>query len=228
MQGVIEMSRKIVISLCAALAVFAFGTMTVGSASGANLRITKHFNKLESFLAIYGYPGTGVGEMPVGAGLGLNFGFGQNMLFQGGPASFTTAKGVKSESCEGFIGGTLMSNNTGVEKPLSFGIEFADFQCNNTSALGKASAYSDTQDQKWIAEICEPKARLCHPEPLHTVTELERGSGEEPTVKIEHVAIDVGPGLVVQGAVWGTWENGKPPCIKLLKNRLPEPLKTKT
>jgi hypothetical protein len=216
------MSRKIVISLCAALAVFAFGTMTVEQASGATMKITGRSFK-EGFLAIYGFPSAAVpkAEEPVGGGLGLNFGFGQNMLFKAGggynpsePLSFTLkTSGLETKACDSWIGGTLMSNHTGKNAPLSFGIEFADFQCSKANTGALPQSYADTQDQKWISEICAPGAKECRPEPLHEVSGLE-----EATVKIEHVAFDLGPGIVVQGAVWGKWENGaagKPPCIKL-------------
>jgi hypothetical protein len=206
------MSRKIVISLCAALALFAFGTMTVGQASGANMVVIQ---PKESMLAIYGNPPK---EGPVGWGLGRNFGFGQNMLFKAGGGIgkplFFKIGALESKACVSEIGGTLMSNNTGKNNPLSFGIEFADFQCNKLNTGALVPAYADTQDQKWIAEICAPGALECRVEPLHNQKELEK----EESVKVEHVAINVGPGLVLQGAVWGKWKNGaagKPPCIEL-------------
>jgi hypothetical protein len=226
------MSRKIVLSLCVALAVFAFGTMTVGSASGANLVVIQ---PKEGMLAIYGYPGANslieAKEAPVGQGLGRNFGFGQNMLFQAGggkgkPLFFEFEFGgklFKSESCDSFIGGTLMSNKTGKNNPLSFGIEFADFQCNKSGEATKevlTSAYADTTDQKWITEICSPAAAAsCKADPVI--------AGEEGQVKIEHVAITVGPGLTVQGVVYGKWKNGaagKPPCIEIKKSPSAEAL----
>jgi hypothetical protein len=217
------MSRKIVISLCAALAVFAFGAMTV-SASGAEMKV-KGAGAKEAFLAIYGYPGQSSllageeKERPIGGGLGRNFGFGQNMLFQAGggkgsPLFFEIeigGKKFKSIACDSFIGGTLMSNQTGKNNPLSFGIEFADFQCNKFGVIGAevlTQSYADTQDQKWIAEICSPAAgKECKADPV-----IE---GEEGQVKIEHVAIDIGPGTTIQGAVYGKLKGGAPPCIEL-------------
>jgi hypothetical protein len=218
------MSRKVLIGLCAALAVFAFGTMTVGSASGANMKIK---GNSPGFLAVYGFPAAqNEAERPVGDGLGRNFGFGQNMLFQAGGGGnqhspigvapffeINSAVGViKSESCDAFVGGTLMSNRTGKDNPLSFSIQFADFQCTKAGLLGKevlTQTYADTQDQHWITEICSPEAgATCKPDAVIP-------GNAEGQVKIEHVALDLGPGLTLQGVAWGTWENGKPPCIKL-------------
>jgi hypothetical protein len=190
--------------------------MTVGQASGANLKIEK---VSPGFLAIYGFPGANSiegNERPVGQGLGRNFGFGQNMLFQAGggkgkPLAITIEGIFRSESCDSFIGGTLMSNRTGKGNPLSFGVEFADFQCNRVNGV-LTSAYADTQDQKWIAEICSPAAleKECKSNALIPATNTEKGQ-----ITIEHVAIEIGPGLTVQGDVWGKWRNGKPPCITL-------------
>jgi hypothetical protein len=245
------MSRKVLVGLCAALSVFALGTMTVGSASGANAVVFQL--PAEPLLAIYGWPGANfIGsrgpeqtERPVGQGLGRNFGFGQNMLFQAGggspqhaptgrPLFFEIEAGgakFRSEACDSFIGGTLMSNRTGVNNPLSFGIEFADFQCNRFGKIAEAGekppaalvpAYADTQDQKWIAEICSPEAKKeCKADPVIP--------GSEGQVKIEHVAIEIGPGTTVQGAVYGKWKNGaagggRPPCIELKKSESTEPL----
>jgi hypothetical protein len=208
------MSRKIVISLCAALSVFAFGAMTIGSASGANLKIT---GAKEGFLAIYGSPPK---EGPVGWGLGRNFGFGQNLLFKAGGGYAASkpllieiaALGMTAKACDSWIGGTLLSNLTGANTPLSIDIQFADFQCSTNAGGVPLPSYSDTSDRPWITEVCSPlaEAKKCKVDPLVSVE-----SGE---VKIEDVAFNLGPGLVVQGTVWGKWENGKekePPCIKL-------------
>jgi hypothetical protein len=184
-----------------------------------------------SFLAIYGWPFQGTAnpaeasERPVGGGLGRNFGFGQNMLFQAGSSVGSKLKiellsgAVISESCDAYIGGTLMSNQTGKENPLGFGIEFADFQCNKaTNAKAEVvltPAYADTQDQKWITEICPNTEKTkCRVDPLLSAEKEENLN----LVKIEHVAIDIGPGLTVQGVVWGQWKNGAAgvrPCMKL-------------
>lgn len=216
----ITVNRKSITGLCAALTIFAFGTMTVGEASGANMLALQ---PKEPLLAIYGFPGANSiedNERPVGQGLGRNFGFGQNMLFQAGggkgrPLSITIAEAFKTESCDSFIGGTLMSNRTGKGNPLSFGVEFADFQCNRAGEVKKevlTAAYADTQDQKWIAEICSPEAaaKECKSNALIPATNEEKGQ-----VTIEHVAIEIRPGLTVQGDVWGKWRSGKPPCITL-------------
>lgn len=207
------MSRKIVVSLCAALSVFVFGTMTAGQASGANMKIVNN----EGFLAIYGNPpATG----PVGWGLGRNFGFGQNLLLKAGgaypgtlPLSITFEGGLKSKACDSYIGGTLMSNKTGVNNPLSLAIQFVDFECNTNNIGQRPQSYADTFDRSWITEICSPgaAAEACKTDPL-----IKKGGKGE--VKIEDVSFNLGPGVVVQGTAWGTWENGAakvPPCITL-------------
>jgi hypothetical protein len=215
------MSKKFFIGLYALLSACSLGTLTAGQAPGANLRITAG----AGFLAIYGFPAAAnETERPVGQGLGRNFGFGQNMIFQAGSGKgenlaieIENAKKetIKTEACDSLIGGTLMSNRTGKDLPLSFTIHFADFQCNKAGLLTKevlASVFADTQDRPWIAEICSPaKETKCKPD---NVT----AAGAEGLVKIENVTFTMGPGIVIQGTVWGKWENGAEkiaPCITL-------------
>ena len=213
------MRRKALTALCAALVVFAFGTMTVGHASGANMTVK---GAAEGFLAVFGSPPT---TGPVGGGIAREVGFGQNMLFQastgkiGANLSFTTPGGVTSESCDSFIGGSLVSNKTGENNPLSVSIQFADFQCNKVAgALTPAYASFQQYQQQWRTTIC-PKVEgaTCKPDAIIA-------GGAKGLVKIENVAIDIGPGaggapgIVVQGTIWGESESGaagKPPCIKL-------------
>ncbi len=207
--------------------------LLVSEASAATFE-WKAGKEKETLLAIYGFPPETeenvLKEKAIGGGLARNFGFGTNMLFQAatkvvGENIFMVVEEklekesteLKIESCDTFLGGTLMSNKTGENQPLGLGIEFADIQCDK---LGKVSApaYSDTHDQKWIVSICAPGAEKCKLEPLHTVGELEKDN-----VEIEHVAINIGAPktpLVIQGTAWGKWENGvekTPPCIKLQK-----------
>jgi hypothetical protein len=196
--------------LIAALAVCAFAALTVGSASAALLGQAAN----TSFLAIYGNPGSnGLTVVPVGGGLGRNFGFGENMLFKSNKAKFEigTAK-AKAESKEAFIGGTLMSNKTGVNNPLSFTVQFADFQFSEVAGVGLFPTYSDTSDRPWITEICSAETgTLCRVDPARAPNAL----GE---VKVEDVSLNLGPGFVVQGTVWGVWGNGaagKCPTITL-------------
>jgi hypothetical protein len=207
------MSRKIAISLCTALSVFAFGTMTMGQASGANMTIK---GAAEGFLAVFGNPPK---ETPVGLGLARDIAFGQNLQFQASTAlkvgenlSFTTPKGLTSESCDSLLGGSLVSNKTGTTNPLSISLQFADFQCNKVSGtLTPAYASFQQYRQQWRVVVCAPKAK-CKPDAVIPAT-------EEALVKIENVAINIGPGaLVLEGPVWGVWENGAEktaPCIKL-------------
>jgi hypothetical protein len=205
--------------LLAALAACAFGALVAGSAAGATL---KEHGATEGFLAIYGKPGSnGATTIPVGGGLGRNFGFGENMLFRacetcvaavGGPPvgktlsiTLNNAAKTKEEAKDSFIGGTLMSNTTGADKPLSFAVQFTDFQ------NGTLAGYSDTSDRPWIGEVCPPASTTCKTDPSFT--------GPAGGVKIEDVSFNLNPGTVVQGTVWGKWINspaaGSPPCIKL-------------
>jgi hypothetical protein len=202
------------------LAACAFAALSVGQASAATIE-----DESTPLLAIYGNPGTNKEAIPVGGGLGRNFGFGKNMLFEA-CATCTTPVGenlkiefagpIVSEAKESFIGGTLMSNKTGANNPLSFAIQFVDFQDNNITGVGAVPAYSDTFDRKWIAEVCSPNAvgEACK-------TDAQYTQGNKPGgVKIENVSFDLvigGNPVVVQGTAWGVWELTKPPCIKLEK-----------
>lgn len=209
--------------LLAALAVCAFAAL-VGQASAARLGTVAN----PSFQAIYGEPGVNGATLPVGGGLGRNFGFGENMLFE---ANATAPRAVLSITLEttpattataqdSFIGGTLMSNKTGANNPLSFDVQFVDFQ-NSKIGTALVPSYADTNDRPWIAEICSPEAaaHTCRPDPQAGVAAAGEGSNPGEVV-IQDVSFDlqnvptVGT-VVVQGTVWGTWEGTKPPCIKL-------------
>jgi hypothetical protein len=206
--------------LLAALAVCAFAALTVGQASAA--RIADEPGEV-SLLAIYGYPGASTTspavEKAIGGGLGRNFGFGKNMLFRANHTVLPLTEniaikigGAEAEAKDSDIGGTLMSNNTGINNPLSFAIQFVDFQNSSVVGFGAVGSYSDTFDRPWISEICSSEAgTVCKVDPRIPGNPL----GE---VKIENVSVDLGPGFVVQGTVWGLWINGKAgeaPCIKL-------------
>lgn len=209
--------------LLAAVAVCAFAALTVGSASAALLGQPGN----TPFLAIYGSPGSnGATTVPVGGGLGRNFGFGENMEFE---ANTTTPRepleitlgGVVAKSEQAELGGTLMSNKTGANNPLSFTIQFVDFQ-HNTLGGAADPAYSDTSDRPWITEICSLAAvgEACK-------TDAQYKQGNKPGgVKIENVSFNIGPGIVVQGTVWGKWKDGTittPACITLEKPAAGEP-----
>jgi len=202
--------------------------MVTGAAQAATLK--EHEG--EVFLAIYGYPGESstspAEERPIGGGLGRNFGFGENMLFRANHAALAetenlaiTIGGTVLEAKDSYLGGTLMSNTTGANNPLSFTIDFSDFQDSFAGATA-APAYSDTTDREWIAEICSPAAARgnCKVDPIAGTA---AGEGAEPgEVKIENVSFNVFISKkpnVIQGTVWGTWLNssaaGKPPCIEL-------------
>jgi len=180
-----------------------------------------------AMLAIYGNPGTNGANVPVGGGLGRNFGFGKNMLFQAcsgcthtpaiGENLKITLNAQVTEAKDSYIGGRLMSNKTGVNNPVSFKIEFVDFQDNFSNAVATPS-YADTSDRPWIAEICSPAAEEGKCKTDAQFTEPVKKGG----VKIDDVNFmlnTAGGPVVVQGAVWGEWKNspeaGKPPCIKL-------------
>lgn len=206
--------------LLAALAVCGLVAAMAVQASAATLEDTTAKSAL---LAVYGSPASNGTEVPVGGGLGRNFGFGANMLFEAN----TTAKvgenlditlgGAVLEAGETFLGGTVLSNKTGeseVEKvkhenPISFAIQFADFQ-ESTVAGTSAPNYSDTEDRPWITEICGSSA-TCK-------VDARKGGEGAHLVEIQDVSFNIGPGTVIQGTAWGTWENGTsttPPCIKL-------------
>jgi hypothetical protein len=207
-----------------AVAVCAIGAAFASQALGATIE-----EGTNAMLAIYGSPPA---AGPVGGGLGRNFGFGSNMLFEANTTSPRKAISItvgtltaKSEIAE--IGGTVMSNKTGVNNPLSFSIQFADFQKSTVTETATAS-FSDTSDRPWISEICPPIAttKECRVDPRGTEKEL---GAPESSVKIEDVSVNLGPGFVVQGTVWGTFINGTtttPACISL--NLPPEKVPTQT
>jgi len=209
--------------LLAALALCALAALTVGQASAALMGQPGN----TPFEAIYGNPPA---AGPLGGGLGMNFGFGENMLFEAKEGVTGEEKisisipliaggNVVSAATDSFIGGTLMSNKTGVKTPLSFTVQFADFQNNSVGGVTApaTAAYSDTSDRPWITEICPflPATNTCSTDPLFATP---RGS-----VEISDVSVNIGPtgglkSVTVQGTVWGVWEDGAantPPCIKL-------------
>jgi hypothetical protein len=206
--------------LTTALAMCAFAALGVAQASAATIEAGT-----TALQAIYGNPGTNGANVPVGGGLGRNFGFGENMLFQA-CSGCTTAVGENlkievnttiAEARDSFIGGRLMSNKTGANNPLSFKIEFVDFQDSLLSGT-LTQSYADTSDRPWISEICSPAAaaNACK-------VDGQFAGAAKGAVKIDDVSFELstaGGPIVVQGAAWGTWEDGaaaKAPCIKLEK-----------
>jgi hypothetical protein len=225
--------KRLVSVAMAALAVCAFAALSVGQASGATMEKVVGETKTP-FLAIYGYPGASTKkpavEEAIGGGLGRNFGAGENMVFQAGNG-IGTALAIelenpatkellaKSEAKESLIGGTLMSNKTGANNPLSFTIDLVDFQDNfltvGKEAATKVPAYADTSDREWISEICSPTSATCKADAQFTCPSAGAG-----WVQINDVTFNIGPGTVVQGSLCAKWENGekatkKPPCITL-------------
>ncbi len=222
------MTRKYLFALAAACALLALGIGSVGQASAAEIRDE---GVKAPLLAIYGEPAANAAQ-PIGGGLGRNFGFGENILFEACSSAATicsrktgenlslTVGGVPLVAGDTYVGGTLQSNKTpefergGVkhESPLGFTLQFSDFQ-DSTAGGALTAAYSDTSDRPWIVTICGSKA-TCQVGPRE---------GEEKAflVKVEDVSFNVGPGVVVQGTVWGEWVNsrkaGEPACIKLLE-----------
>jgi hypothetical protein len=198
----------------AALAACAFGALTVEQASAATFEeVTGGVST--PMLAIYGNPPAGV--PPIGFGLARNFGFGSNLLLQAdatvAPRKVisTTIGGLVWTSEVAAFGGTLQSGKTGANNPLSLTLEFVDLQKNSFAGIGPVSWFSDTSDRPSTATICSPVAgTLCKDDPL-----LAAGAGG---VKIEDVSVNLGPGFVMQGTVWGRFVNGtvtEPACISL-------------
>ena len=200
-------------ALMAALAVCAFAALSVAQASAATLEKGAG----AGFQAIYGFP-PGSATAPIGGGLGLNFGTGENMLFQADHAVLATEEnfhitlaGEVLEVGDIYISGTLMSNTTGANNPLSFSIQFVDFQEGKVGA-NLVPWYTDTSDRPWITEICGESA-TCK-------VDARQVGGKAFEVKIEDATFNMGPGIVFQGTLWGEWINGTtttPACIKLTK-----------
>jgi hypothetical protein len=221
------MKRRNMTALVASLALVAVGVVSVGSASAALLGTATN----SPFLAIYGTPAANgtAAATPLGGGLGRNFGFGENMLFTANATApravlsitLETSPTTTATAAEADIGGTLMSNKTGVNTPLSFSIQFVDLQ-NSKIGATSVPTYADTSDRPWITEICSPEAaaHTCRPDPQAGVAAANEGSNPGEVV-VQDVSLDLtnvpgvaGP-VIVQGTVWGTWEGTKPPCIKL-------------
>jgi hypothetical protein len=142
-----------------------------------------------------------------------------------------TINAEKLKARDSFIGLTLGSNSTGANNPLSVVVSFVDFQ-NSFVGETHVLTYADTTDRHWIGEVCSPAAAVgkCKVDPSAGAA---AGEGSEPgEVKLENVSFDVGPGIVIQGTVWGKWSNGeakKAPCIELhLPGTKPEAIKTQT
>jgi hypothetical protein len=198
-------------SVACVLAVCVGGSGTSQSASAATLSRAAE----ESFLAIYANPGAAGNTAPVGGGEARSFGYGENMMFEA-----SSQKGIgeslvidiasRFEDIEDTIfGATLQSNKTGTGVPLGLAFQFVDGQDAGVPL------YSDTGDHRWMASICgvkEEGQKECRVSP--TVKESE-SPGD--TVKIEDVGLRYG-GNVIQGTMWGKWQNGRSkvaPCIRL-------------
>jgi hypothetical protein len=223
------MYRKFSCGFVAGVSTFLLGLMVVGGASGATLKLAAEKGAAHAFVAIYGFPAVhDEAERPVGGGLGRDFSFGETMVFQAGNGvgsllSMTINKEVL-KARDASISLQLASNHTGANVALGFQVTSADLQ---DTFLGAAHEpiYADTTDVPWIGKTCSPSivAGKCKVDPL---VGSFAGEGAEPgEVKIEGVSFDVGPGTVIQGAIWGKWINGgnfKAPCIEL---HLPAALK---
>lgn len=199
------MPKKMLLGLAGAC--MGLAALGVGQASAATL-----ITGATAFQAIYGSPPAAT---PAGFGLARNFGFGANMLFRAstGKVGENVRMGFKGfvfTTGDLYIGATLMSNKTPEGTPLGATIQFADFQNVIQTFEGKKEPiqkFSDTNDRPWLTNICAPNLSKCQVDPLF--------AGER-SVKIESVSINLGPGFVTQGTVWGKWENGTsgtPPCI---------------
>ena len=225
MRGPIRKILLAAVTVCVAAAAMA------SQASAANLKEVG-VSEPTGFQAIYGKPATNSAVVPVGGGLGRNFGFGANLLFEactncttpvGENLSVTLATTV-AEAKESFLGGTLLSNKTGGNNPLGLAIQFVDFQDNTLGGTATPS-YTDAADRPWIAEICSPSSPESACKTDAQFTEPIKKGG----VKIEDAAFDfttAGGAIVVQGTAWGSWENGttsKPPCITLAKPAVGQP-----
>jgi hypothetical protein len=218
------MKPRSIATLLGLLAMLAVGWVTpVASHAASEVLGAEASEKLVPFLAVYGSPGTNGEAVPVGGGLGRNFGFGENMMFQASTSAkigenivfelSEAAAGVKAEIRDSYIGSTLMSNNASEHSSVGLAIQFADFQGSKVNGT-LTPIYADTSDQPWSATICAPGAE-CRVDPLFEVGE------EGVNLKIEGVSFNIGPGTTLQGALWATWENGIiegfPPCITFKK-----------
>jgi hypothetical protein len=205
-------TRAIVALALAACAVMALAATQASAATLEDTTITT------PLLAVYGNPGFGgATAVPVGGGLARNFGFGANMLFQADNAALSASEnfhitlgGELLEVGDMYIGATVTSNTTGTENPLGMEIEFVDPQ---ESKLGVASVawYADTADRPWLTQICG--------ESTSCKVDTRQTEGAAHEVKIEDAAFAFA-GFVLQGTLWGKWENGTestPPCIKFGK-----------
>ena len=170
-----------------------------------------------ALMAIYGNPASNGASVPVGGGLGRDFGFGETMLFQ----ASTTAKIGKNfhfafaketwETSDMYIGATLASNKTGKNQPLGLTIQFVDPQGTINGGKTSEQLYADTFDRPWIAAVCSPETKTeCRTDAQYAPT----GAGG---VEIEDASLNLGPGgFVLQGTLWGKFRNGaakQPPCI---------------
>jgi hypothetical protein len=198
-------ARLLVASL---IVVFALSTSRAPAAT------LKEHGAVQAFLAIYGTPAFGAAT-PIGGGLARNFGFGSNLAFEGcticelGKNLAIEVGGVKIESQHWVMAASLSSNKTGANNPLAIAVQSVDAQ--NATAGGLASPlYADTSTRPWLTTVCPPPSATCRTDP--------RFIGPAGGAKIEGVSLDAG-GTVLQGALWGKWENsveaGKPACLKL-------------
>ena len=219
------MTKSIYAALVSLLAACGLAAGMASQASAANLKEVG-VSEPTGFQAIYGTPGTNGATVPVGGGLGRNFGFGASVLFEactncatpvGKNLSVTFATNV-AQASESFLGGTLMSNKTGANNPLGLTIHFVDLQ-DWTLGGSATPTYTDTADRPWIAGICSPSASESACKTDAQFTEPIKKGG----VKIENVSLDfttAGGSVIYQGTLWGVWENGTtthPPCIQLEK-----------
>jgi hypothetical protein len=212
--------RFVLAVLVAATMACAFGLLAAGLALAATLE-----SGTTALIAVYGSPSVSEeAGKPLGGGLAMNFGFGENMLFQADHAVNAnetnvsiTLGGLVSSASDSYLGAMLMGNKTGVNNPLALNIQFADFQENKFGSVSTA-LWADTSDRPWIGSICAPvaSASACHVDPNFT-----QGSASPGLVMIQDVSLQWGvasAGYTMQGTAWGTWVNGTstvPPCIEL-------------
>lgn len=175
------MFSKRPLALVIGLALLSLELGVAGPASGALIGQPAN----SPFQAIYGSPGTNKLAIPVGGGLGRNFGFGENMLFEASTEkkigkNFEITLGEKekekekSTSEDVYIGGTLQSNKTGENNPLGFAIQFADFQ---DSTFGVKNPQSTTL----IQTIGRGSRTSAHRERLNAMWIRVSKSVQDPT-----------------------------------------------